>query len=537
MAHSSIMDLQRQRLKHLMANAILELWKKETGSLSSVVIEGTICITSGSGKTTVVQVNDKFCGSIPEAENSFDSSRNTPNNSFSTMTSRRTPNNSFGHLDYHNQAAVAAYYDHLSPASILSPNTEFTRANSRSRSPSVTPKEKSVQLSKEKENPAIKEEVMSDVEDEEVNNNNKQSTGGVIAGTGYYTCGSPDLNQNDSTPNLNFSNESGIADMSGKSDSPDQDRPSSTPSNISGDKIGAPSVTSTPLSSRDIDALDLTRLKDNDLAISSPQSYTAQVRNVIRQRLLAAKANSTTNLTANEGERETPNMLRSLGLHRAEKENSDVEMKENENAAPLNLSGSTGFSFPARDTANVNGPLHDMLRRKPQVQPPPLIRSPFVNFPTGLPTMVESQSALSQMSSTIMNLGLGGMRRSQEEEPSSGKASPSSVNGEQKVYKCNYCTKTFLFKSKYHEHLPVHTNARPFQCHLCSRTYKYKYDLRVHLRTHMGIPTKSTVCPFCNVKHESNKRLRQHIKEAHRDKQKITEDDCTQHLEQLSPAL
>ena len=49
-------DMQRERLKHLMANAILELWKKETGSLSPVIIEGTICITSGSGKTTVVQV-------------------------------------------------------------------------------------------------------------------------------------------------------------------------------------------------------------------------------------------------------------------------------------------------------------------------------------------------------------------------------------------------------------------------------------------------------------------------------------------------
>ena len=52
--------MRRERLKHLMANAILELWKKETGSLSPVIIEGTICITSGSGKTTVVQVK-WFC--------------------------------------------------------------------------------------------------------------------------------------------------------------------------------------------------------------------------------------------------------------------------------------------------------------------------------------------------------------------------------------------------------------------------------------------------------------------------------------------
>ncbi|ELT88613.1 hypothetical protein CAPTEDRAFT_86593, partial [Capitella teleta] len=83
---------------------------------------------------------------------------------------------------------------------------------------------------------------------------------------------------------------------------------------------------------------------------------------------------------------------------------------------------------------------------------------------------------------------------------------------EQRIYKCEFCNKTFLFKSKYHEHLPVHTNARPFRCHLCSRTYKYKYDLRVHLRTHMGIPTKSTVCPFCSNKFSTNKILRIHIR-------------------------
>ncbi len=104
-------------------------------------------------------------------------------------------------------------------------------------------------------------------------------------------------------------------------------------------------------------------------------------------------------------------------------------------------------------------------------------------------------------------------------------------------FRCEYCSKNFLFKSKYHEHLPVHTNARPFRCHLCARTYKYKYDLRVHLRTHMGIPTKSTVCPFCSGKFDTNKQLRAHIKDAHKDKQKASEVECTQPLDNLPPAL
>ncbi len=101
------------------------------------------------------------------------------------------------------------------------------------------------------------------------------------------------------------------------------------------------------------------------------------------------------------------------------------------------------------------------------------------------------------------------------------------------IDRCEYCSKTFMFKSKYHEHLPVHTNARPFRCHLCARTYKYKYDLRVHLRTHVGIPTKSTVCPQCNAKFDTNKQLRSHMKESHKDKLK----ECTQPLDNLPPAL
>jgi len=39
---------------------------------------------------------------------------------------------------------------------------------------------------------------------------------------------------------------------------------------------------------RDPDALDLSQ-GDTDLALSTPQSYTAQVRDVIRQRLLAGR--------------------------------------------------------------------------------------------------------------------------------------------------------------------------------------------------------------------------------------------------------
>jgi len=57
-------DLQHQRLRHLFAGAILELWKKETGSVTSVLIEGTVCVTVHGGRTTVVQLCDRFAGLV-----------------------------------------------------------------------------------------------------------------------------------------------------------------------------------------------------------------------------------------------------------------------------------------------------------------------------------------------------------------------------------------------------------------------------------------------------------------------------------------
>ena len=57
-------DLQHQRLRHLFSSAILELWKKETGSVTSVLIEGTVCVTVHGGRTTVVQLCDRFAGLV-----------------------------------------------------------------------------------------------------------------------------------------------------------------------------------------------------------------------------------------------------------------------------------------------------------------------------------------------------------------------------------------------------------------------------------------------------------------------------------------
>jgi len=173
---------------------------------------------------------------------------------------------------------------------------------------------------------------------------------------------------------------------------------------------------------------------------------------------------------------------------------------------PAPLAMTVGLPLPPG--VPLNASLHNLLSGIKSTAAPPTGFLPGAGSPRVPPSTPDSKRA---GGAALGPLGV---------DPSSAAATGSdSVGGqaEQKVYRCDYCNKTFLFKSKYHEHLPVHTSARPFQCHLCTRTYKYKYDLRVHLRTHLGIPTKSTVCPFCAARFATNKFLRQHMRDAHAD--------------------
>jgi hypothetical protein len=358
-----MLDLRSERLRHLVANAILELWKKETGSLSSVIIEGTICITTSSGKTTVVQVADRFAHGMPDYAPSVDDSGISPGG--------------------------------------------------------------------------------------QTNLKDESGLGGVCPGTGYYT-------------------KSEDSDMEDVAEAPESSTPKQ-PGVKEEEEVEEPRE----------DALDLSgRRESADLALSSPHSYTAQVREVIRQRLLASKGERSSS------EENTPSRLFSHSWPGAGRTD------------PQHLPFPSPFTSPL----SVGLPHQSFFpMRSPVFPSPELFRptSPSSSHGDDNPVFPPSFSP-----ETDLN---GNMEK--------------DTNEEQRVYKCEFCSKTFLFKSKYHEHLPVHTNARPFRCHLCSRTYKYKYDLRVHLRTHMGIPTKSTICPFCSSKFSTNKVLRIHIRDSHQDRQ------------------
>ena len=691
--------MHRERLTHLLANAILELWKKETGSLSSVIIEGTICITSSTGKTTVLQVADRFTGSIPEAcEDELGHSFSPPEpsggryNHHNVMRSLSMPpcyndNTAPPRVDCQNQAAMAAFLDNLSPASLVSPGAEHSRSSHERKSPSSShPVSRDVNSRNSNNNPdyqnmdvssgSVKEEMSesgSDTmnDDKNISGSGEAPTGGICPGTGYYTCTTAsnptqEMNNNTIDPKHALKFHKGRPSQSSpdcnnkrrrsceRSPPPTSDGMASSTKRTSLDAPKSPlaspsfehSRESTMMFHGSSDAMDLTRKGVDDLALSPPHSYTAQVRDIIRQRVLAAQMKSGSDgeiverlkdvennqRSPQPGKPTTPKVLESLGLHRSGEERGEEEERSRHSldhsleevhhrgkesalekvvtsspgelrvavggmpgglrrhshashpmlpapispivsssgmvmvggAAPMlsshsplpSPSGSISSSSSGSSTGNSssNGPLHNILTQHAHPHHPhhrlylpltPLQRPPHTmghSGPSSAPPVFThpgfSPLTLPQTPNSNPNHRDASPSPTDLSLDSSGESEKElGPNGEQRVYRCEFCTKTFLFKSKYHEHLPVHTNARPFQCHLCSRTYKYKYDLRVHLRTHMGIPTKSTVCPFCNTKFDTNKRLRVHIKDAHKDKQKVSEDDCTQTQDNLPPAL
>ena len=474
--------------------------------MSSVVIEGTICITSGAGRTTVLQVADKFGGTIPEGLDNFMHASKPPLPGQTLLTSGYHNAPHVDTMHHHHQhhhgstaASMAAYFEELSPASMVSPNHEISpphaggRENRSNSAPGPLRKAARMELQARDASPLlrIKREIVSEDSSSD-DRAEDMSSGPVCPGTGYYTPFS-----------ANGTMEEDVSEDEADKLQIVEEANKDTDSSSQGLDLSDSGI-----------ALDLTRRED-DLSLSSPQSYTAQVRDVIRQRLLAGRLgkaalgkslNATPTRTSETPTSEQRGTKREWSMIATEKLPQSFMTPPGlgiiNGGSPLMTSTPTtaqvlSHSYPGALKISSSATLHDMLTRRTLLTPDGT-------------TTDQRASPLTTRTHDDIDIREGG-----------------GVLAEQKVYKCDFCPKTFLFKSKYHEHLPVHTNVRPFQCHMCSRTYKYKYDLRVHLRTHAGIPTKSTICPFCNAKFDTNKVLRQHISDHHAEKQAMAEpQDC-----------
>ena len=527
--------MQHQRLRHLFASAILELWKKETGSVTSVLIEGTVCVTVHGGRTTVVQLCDRFAGLVnsdcerPPLDVGIGGTlRHSDGHLYVAPATPKTPAKSRGRPAA--TAATTTTQTKDSNNNVRSASHDAAEMDDAALGASVDTDDDECSLVGDDDVDDGQSSMLVD-DDEAAGTQNDAVSGQTMSGTGSF---SPDSGEGGNRLDGNDSaDDSAIHDMSmnrTNNSLPDESPVVMTQS----PRRGAPK---TPASN-----------SGNDLLLSSPHDYTAQVRNVIRQRLLNAgskqsssssfrgqtSATSSMNTAANDTrpqsspyyrpvaestppslwiKRETPSAAASEAMATAARRLASQYAAAAAGHIPMTLMSPppaplampVGLPIPG---VPLNASLHNLLGMKTTGTPTgATVLMPGTVSPRIPPATPDSKRGNATIGS------LGGV-----EPPSTGTSGDAGqTTSEQKIYRCDYCNKTFLFKSKYHEHLPVHTSLRPFQCHLCTRTYKYKYDLRVHLRTHLGIPTKSTVCPFCAARFATNKFLRQHMREAHSD--------------------
>ena len=496
--------------------------------MTSVLIEGTVCLTAHGGRTTVVQLCDRFAGLV-----NGDCERPVDVDVGGTLR----------HGDRHVYDAPTASMTPAKPRGRPTTSTTTTQSKDSNNNVRSAPQGEMEDVgasgsvgSDDEDCSLVGDDDVDDGrssmlvdDDESAGTQGNAVSGQTMSGTGSF---SPDTGDRTGKLDVDDSaDDSAIHDMS----------MNHTSNSLPDDSLVVQSpqrgALKTPASN-----------SGNDLLLSSPHDYTAQVRNVIRQRLLNASgkqssfrglssatlSTSSMNVVAVPHsspyyraaaeatppslwiKRETPSAAaseamataaRRLASQYAAAAAAHIPMTLMSPPAPLAMS--VGLPIPG---VPLNASLHNLLGMKSTTTPggPPVLM-PGSASPRVPPSTPDSKRA----TGTLGSVGV--------EPPSAGTSGDiGQASLEQKIYRCDFCNKTFLFKSKYHEHLPVHTSARPFQCHLCTRTYKYKYDLRVHLRTHLGIPTKSTVCPFCASRFATNKFLRQHMREAHSDQNVVS---------------
>ncbi|CAG5057464.1 unnamed protein product [Parnassius apollo] len=89
-----------------------------------------------------------------------------------------------------------------------------------------------------------------------------------------------------------------------------------------------------------------------------------------------------------------------------------------------------------------------------------------------------------------------------------------NVHGDRKVISCQYCAKTFVYKSTMLRHVKEsHLRERNTQCNICGWKSFAVYALQRHMIKHSTV--RSVKCPSCDKTFKTNKTMKQHCINIH----------------------
>ncbi|XP_075215436.1 uncharacterized protein LOC142321330 [Lycorma delicatula] len=84
-----------------------------------------------------------------------------------------------------------------------------------------------------------------------------------------------------------------------------------------------------------------------------------------------------------------------------------------------------------------------------------------------------------------------------------------NIHTKEKNYICDFCQKSFNFRSGLIRHLIIDSDDKNYVCNFCQKSFKQSYDLKMHLNIHTK--EKNYVCNFCQKIFNCYSNLKVHI--------------------------